>query len=676
MEEFSEEHHTKEDIRASLHEDSNILKKEESALLDLSLPNDYYHYRLRGVIVHSGTAESGHYISLVRYKDIWYEFNDARVSKFNVSRFAEDCFGGSTRMGVFGNEGKSEKNKNAYLLMYERVTHYDMKRLDFLSKEISTSQDMMRLSRQYEMGKLKDKKKDVRTSQIIQTNVEEKIKKHKLKLTLFNSDFLRFISHVIRNYDLEEAKTDIYSKVSSIQQNLCEVKEMPPELKSDAIRIETWKFFVHFFFTVLFRTKYESVTPLHMLLKKLKTALSNNISFSTWFVDTFTYPEVIREFLFDNPTSSTRLFIGSLLITACNKLKSIKYYTKIIDNLLKLLHDSMSIPKVFRDITYMLSMLTKSESKVAELLIQKGMIGICFERLLDMPGSCLASLKLITIQTPNEIPSLKFQRESFSTKKDSGVMRGSAKSLRFLFYLLSLLLSKQGVMPSGLTSDKIIYKELLTSEDKWELLLSKVDTDIARTSISKIFITLLSSDKKVTKEFISFLWIMIYKSNITSLATYILVMRDTILQQTTYDQEKYEKFLNSSIILIKKHLENSYVTYNYIIDLLIEISLCSKEFMMLFETSESKKLIMKWLSNNSYPSKRSVAWIEGPKTRIDITKPISEEDKKLCKEYSTLRFNMMKKSEYVPTPNSIRFIGERIKNLLETHNNHKLFDVK
>ena len=75
-------------------------------------PEDCFEYKLVGVTVHSGSADSGHYWAYINVKrgleepdendpewaatenEPWMEFNDSRVSEYKFSRIKDDCFGG------------------------------------------------------------------------------------------------------------------------------------------------------------------------------------------------------------------------------------------------------------------------------------------------------------------------------------------------------------------------------------------------------------------------------------------------------------------------------------------------------------------------------------------------------------------------------------------------------
>lgn len=77
-------------------------------------------FELVGVIVHTGTADSGHYYSFTRQrpsskdkKDAWVQFNDSEVTVFDLETLKENCFGGV-------NDFNFSKIYNAYMLFYER----------------------------------------------------------------------------------------------------------------------------------------------------------------------------------------------------------------------------------------------------------------------------------------------------------------------------------------------------------------------------------------------------------------------------------------------------------------------------------------------------------------------------------------------------------------------------
>ena len=95
-------------------------------LMNPGQPMEPDFYALVGVLVHSGNAESGHYYSYIRERplnnsrgNMWLEFNDADVSRFDPSNIPDQCFGGWTDHNV--PNMRFLKQWNAYMLFYERA---------------------------------------------------------------------------------------------------------------------------------------------------------------------------------------------------------------------------------------------------------------------------------------------------------------------------------------------------------------------------------------------------------------------------------------------------------------------------------------------------------------------------------------------------------------------------
>ena len=75
---------------------------EFDGMIEAKYPDEYYKYKLKGVVVHMGTADSGHYYSFIKDRtkeeDTWYEFNDTVVKPFNLSRMEQEAFGGEEKV--------------------------------------------------------------------------------------------------------------------------------------------------------------------------------------------------------------------------------------------------------------------------------------------------------------------------------------------------------------------------------------------------------------------------------------------------------------------------------------------------------------------------------------------------------------------------------------------------
>ena len=91
-------------------------------------------FELVGVLVHSGTAESGHYYSYIRERPVnpsqietWVEFNDADVTRFDPSKIPDQCFGGfnDPLQSTSFPQLRFHKAWNAYMLFYQRISSID-----------------------------------------------------------------------------------------------------------------------------------------------------------------------------------------------------------------------------------------------------------------------------------------------------------------------------------------------------------------------------------------------------------------------------------------------------------------------------------------------------------------------------------------------------------------------
>ncbi|OQV21658.1 putative ubiquitin carboxyl-terminal hydrolase FAF-X [Hypsibius exemplaris] len=84
-----------------------------------TVPPPSSHYRLVGIVVHSGQATGGHYYSFILDRDgeqKWYRFDDGEVSECKLDEDDE------LKTQCFGEESPGKKQWwNAYLLFYERI---------------------------------------------------------------------------------------------------------------------------------------------------------------------------------------------------------------------------------------------------------------------------------------------------------------------------------------------------------------------------------------------------------------------------------------------------------------------------------------------------------------------------------------------------------------------------
>ncbi|KAK2624650.1 hypothetical protein QTJ16_005843 [Diplocarpon rosae] len=107
------------------------------------IPEDVFE--LVGVLVHSGTAESGHYYSFIRERpstgdrENWVEFNDECVSPWDPSRMESACFGGPDyQCQPDSNNNPFDKSYSAYMLFYQRSSVLEVQKTVMKNSALSS----------------------------------------------------------------------------------------------------------------------------------------------------------------------------------------------------------------------------------------------------------------------------------------------------------------------------------------------------------------------------------------------------------------------------------------------------------------------------------------------------------------------------------------------------------
>ena len=128
------------------------LSLDQTLLMKRTVTDAYFKYKLKGVVVHNGTSETGHYYAFIKDREeskddgdgMWYEFNDTHVAHFDPKQIPEETFGGENELWeaqirqyahdpamqqIIQNQGRN-KTKNAYILIYERLCFIDQERFN------------------------------------------------------------------------------------------------------------------------------------------------------------------------------------------------------------------------------------------------------------------------------------------------------------------------------------------------------------------------------------------------------------------------------------------------------------------------------------------------------------------------------------------------------------------
>ena len=227
-----------------------------------AVPQDYYQYRLRGIVIHSGSAENGHYYSYISSEHRWVEFNDVWVSLVNPHNIPNDCYGGEEKLHYhpYYKSSTREKIGNAYMLIYERKTNYEVRPAPSDLRPVDLSH------------KFRGQDEDLK-------EVKSQNKKFWRSKIVFAPEYLQFISEL--------------GKIQSTDK----------------------KFLSKFLLTVLIRSK-DKKEELFEVYARVESDLKEDKEFANWFLDLMSVESVLRELVLNNPVYMMRKVVVGLVNVA------------------------------------------------------------------------------------------------------------------------------------------------------------------------------------------------------------------------------------------------------------------------------------------------------------------------------------------------------------------------
>ncbi len=265
----------------------------------------YYRYRLRGVVVHMGIMNSGHYYSLIRDTEkekesservpCWVKFNDTSVDPFTISDLEAETFGNKDE-----NKGSSSavddlamlesvtKSKNAYILVYQREVMLTPRVMHCVETEEVVVEDPREVLREIETLREEQKRPQKAVlSPAVAGKLTEERGEFVSQQRSFNADYIKFVTGLVLR---------------------CQAK------KEEMTKTE--EFALRFFFTTALRSTMKD--EVYCLTRHIQEWCRSSKKVAQQIANALSVPANLREFILDCPKAQTRRCVCAILKFVCD----------------------------------------------------------------------------------------------------------------------------------------------------------------------------------------------------------------------------------------------------------------------------------------------------------------------------------------------------------------------
>ncbi|MDR3547963.1 MAG: hypothetical protein P4M11_06830 [Candidatus Pacebacteria bacterium] len=143
----------------------------------------------------------------------------------------------------------------------------------------------------------------------------------------------------------------------------------------------------------------------------------------------------------------------------------------------------------------------------------------------------------------------------------------------------------------------------LEDPSNWRRLFLWADSDLAREGVARVLGHASFNSLRMAMGLVKFLFARIAEANFAEIPGLVLALQTVMKIGDDSDGEKLSCFVQLFRDAMTRGLKESYIAYNYMADLFLELAYDSSQFdQKIYEDADRMNFVRKWLEYNSYPA--------------------------------------------------------------------------